>query len=262
MFLKSNIAWKLALVLKSHAQPSLLSTYNEERLPVITQMLYATSKLYTHLVAKEKPETEAAPANLPPATAKDKSQFMKWRNDALELFGVNYRFSSIVLEERADTSQWDAEDVVAHAYSGYEGRDSLCAGDRAPDATGLYDIQNNQSTSFFENFKPNKHTVLVFTKLAALDSNILKAIREYPADLVQSLIIYSDTRNNDGSFIASSLSQMSFLEDKEGHAAASYRVLDNETTTIVIVRPDSLIGAIVLTVDGIKNYFRKIFVLN
>ncbi|KAL0569638.1 hypothetical protein V5O48_012322 [Marasmius crinis-equi] len=51
----SNLDWKLSLVLKGIANPPLLSTYNEERPPFITQLVHATSALYTHTVAKEKP---------------------------------------------------------------------------------------------------------------------------------------------------------------------------------------------------------------
>ncbi|KAK0196703.1 FAD-binding monooxygenase [Armillaria mellea] len=97
----SNLAWKLSLVLKGLASPTLLSTYNEERLPVITQMLHATIQLYTHTVAKEKPTKD---------TKEDEkaSGWFRWRNTALEMYGINYRYSSIVLEER-DTEPQDAE---------------------------------------------------------------------------------------------------------------------------------------------------------
>ncbi|KAF4609916.1 hypothetical protein D9613_010247 [Agrocybe pediades] len=40
-----NLAWKLALVLKGLAPESLLDTYNEERLPVIAEMLNMTSTI-------------------------------------------------------------------------------------------------------------------------------------------------------------------------------------------------------------------------
>lgn len=263
----SNLSWKLALVLKSHAPPSLLDTYNEERLPVITQMLYATTKLYTHLVSKEKEQTNEADAvKSVPAIANDRSQFMKWRNDALELYGVNYRFSSIVLEERANTEEWDAEDVRAHAYSGYEGRDTLCAGDRAPDAPALYDIHKKETTCLLDVFRTDMHTVLIFanTLAAASVSAILDAIRTRPAGLIQILVICDPIGGGDDvnklnvDFTASS--DIRIVQDKENHAATSYRILNKETVTIVIVRPDSFIGAIVSNAEGVRKYFAKIFV--
>ncbi|GJJ14506.1 hypothetical protein Clacol_008770 [Clathrus columnatus] len=254
----SNIAWKIALVLKSLAPPSLLDTYTEERLPVITQMLYATSQLYSNLVAKEKPEMDVPENTVVPATAGDRSQFLQWRNDALELYGVNYRYSSIVHEERTDTSLWDAENVIAHAYSGYEGRDTLCAGDRAPDAPNLFDIRKNETKSLLDIFTPSKHAILVFTKLSALDPHILETIQEYPADIVQSFIITKSAGDHGGDIKVSPF-QTDVLEDREGHAATSYRILQDDLT-IFIVRPDSYIGAVVGNAAGIKKYFSKILV--
>ncbi|TFY52069.1 hypothetical protein EVG20_g10720, partial [Dentipellis fragilis] len=44
----ANIAWKLALVHKGLAQPSLLATYEAERQPVVAEMLDLTSQLHKH----------------------------------------------------------------------------------------------------------------------------------------------------------------------------------------------------------------------
>lgn len=73
----SNLAWKLSLVLRGLASPTLLSTYNEERLPVITQMLHATTQLYTHTVAKEKQVEDT----------KSNEKALGWNNTALEMYG-------------------------------------------------------------------------------------------------------------------------------------------------------------------------------
>jgi hypothetical protein len=42
-----NIAWKLAFVLKGYAKPSLLSTYNEERLPFARWLLKFTDRAFS-----------------------------------------------------------------------------------------------------------------------------------------------------------------------------------------------------------------------
>ncbi|KAJ7905507.1 hypothetical protein B0H14DRAFT_3420674 [Mycena olivaceomarginata] len=83
-----NFAWKLALVLKGRSPASLLSSSSTERLPL------------------KKPI--AAPGT---------SGWLRWRNNALRLYGVNYRSSEIAVEER-DTQPLDPEDVIARAYSG------------------------------------------------------------------------------------------------------------------------------------------------
>ena len=41
-----NLGWKLALVLKGHAQPELLETYETERRPVAEQVIWAASSLH------------------------------------------------------------------------------------------------------------------------------------------------------------------------------------------------------------------------
>ncbi|KAI0314589.1 FAD binding domain-containing protein [Amylostereum chailletii] len=136
----SNLAWKLSLVLKGMASPSLLSSYNTERLPVITQMLHATTQLYTHTVAKEKPlDTSTGTPDDDKA-----SGWFRWRNGALHMYGINYRFSDIVLEERDATPQ-DDEDTRARAYQGYEGARTLRAGDRAPEAPGLVSADRKET---------------------------------------------------------------------------------------------------------------------
>ncbi|KAK0441953.1 FAD binding domain-containing protein [Armillaria borealis] len=227
-----NLAWKLSLVLKGLASPTLLSTYNEERLPVITQMLHATTQLYTHTVAKEKQSKD---------TKEDEktSGWFRWRNTALEMYGINYRYSSIVLEER-DTEPQDAEDVLAHAFSGYEGRRSLRAGDRAPDAP-------LGETTLFSLFKSTVHTVLVFSKWSA---NVEASLKMLPAAAVQTFVIVDANERLEG---------VSMLVDSEGHARKAYMV-EKDSPAIVIVRPDSFIGAIVTDVEGVEQYFSKILI--
>ncbi|TFY56076.1 hypothetical protein EVJ58_g7861 [Rhodofomes roseus] len=80
-----NIAWKLALVEKGLASPSLLATYTEERLPVIAAMLQKSTKLYD---AMQNNAEEG------------------WnRGGDLRMLGVNYRWSSIVVDERTPKAQ-------------------------------------------------------------------------------------------------------------------------------------------------------------
>jgi 2-polyprenyl-6-methoxyphenol hydroxylase-like FAD-dependent oxidoreductase len=48
-----NLAWKLALVQKRKAQPSLLATYHEERNPVAEQLLKTTDKLFAAMITDD-----------------------------------------------------------------------------------------------------------------------------------------------------------------------------------------------------------------
>jgi 2-polyprenyl-6-methoxyphenol hydroxylase-like FAD-dependent oxidoreductase len=244
----SNISWKLALVIKGLAPPSLLDTYNTERLPIIAHMLQATSSLYTHTVPKSIAPV-GQPSSTEAATEDEdrKSGWFRWRNNALEMYGINYRFSDIVLEER-DVQLADREDLLARAYDGYEGLGTLLAGDRAPQAPGLVD-KDGKKTSLFDLFKLNLHTVLIFTPEGVQLS--LEGMTKWPVSVVQTFIV---TETGKAPVIEPAFP----LVDSEGHANNAYRV-ENGKLTIVIVRPDGFVGAIVNDIEGVGRYFAKVF---
>ncbi|KAK0228928.1 FAD binding domain-containing protein [Armillaria fumosa] len=215
----SNLAWKLSLVLNGLASPTILSTYNEE--------LSSSSHKSKEKPAKDTKDDEKA------------SGWFRWRNTALEMYGINYRYSSIVLEER-DTELQDAEDVLAHAYSGYEGRGSLRAGDRAPDAP-------LGGTTLFSSFKSTVHTVLIFSKWSA---DLEAELKTLPSAAVRTFVITGANEPLEG---------VSILVDSEGHTRKAYMV-EEGSPAIVVVRPDSFIDAIVTDVEDVKRYFSKILV--
>ncbi|KAK0196718.1 FAD binding domain-containing protein, partial [Armillaria mellea] len=225
----SNLTWKLSLVLKGLASPTLLSTYNKEHLLVITQILHVMTQLYTNTIVNKHPTKD---------TKEDEkaSGWFWWRNTALEVYGINYQYNSIVQEEQ-DTKPQDAEDILVHAYSGYEGQRSLHAGDQAPDAL-------LRGTTLFSLFKSMVHTVLIFSKWSMDLEVILKTLP------VQTFIIAN---------VNSSLEGISVLVDGDGHARKAYMV-EEDSLTIVIVRPDSFIGAIITDVKGVEQYFSKILI--
>ncbi|KAJ7237009.1 hypothetical protein C8J57DRAFT_1439250 [Mycena rebaudengoi] len=241
----TNLAWKLALVLKNLASPSLLSSFDEERLPVIVQMLHATSALYTHAVLKVDKEAK------PEEDDKSASGWFRWRNSALEMYGVNYRYSPIVVEERAALPREDQNELMkAHAYQGYEGKGSLCAGDRAPEAPGLVQ-SDGVETSLFALFKPDVHSVIVFARdaQASFLGGVYDAVAAYAVQSVaQTLTIcHKDAVGHN-----------KYLVDRDGHAFSAY-MIDEDVVTVVIVRPDGFIGAIVREGEGVARYFKKIF---
>jgi hypothetical protein len=206
-------------------------------------MLHATTALYTHTVAKEKP------VQLPEKEKKEEdkvSGWYRWRNSALQMYGINYRFSKLVLEER-DTSPQDPEDVVAHAYSGYEGIGTLLAGDRAPEAPEL--VLGGTETPLLGLFKLNFHTVLVFHGEG--DAKIVEVATKYPKDAVQVFVV---SKKEIGSVVGGA----NVLVDRGAHAHNAYLV-EEGVGTVVIVRPDGFIGAIVPDERGVERYMRMIF---
>ena len=116
----------MALAYKGLASSELLSTYQTERIPVVTHMLAATSNLYTHLVPKESDTND---------TDTNKTGFLQWRDQSLRMYDINYRWSPIVYDVRG-TLGLDEDELKARAYVGYPDGD-VHAGDRAPDASAL-----------------------------------------------------------------------------------------------------------------------------
>jgi hypothetical protein len=106
-------------VLKGLAPIRFIESYTSERIPVIAAMLNKTTDLLYQ--------------SLPLG---GKINFDKFsRSTDLNMLGINYRGSPIVLDERT------ADDgSVYNAYGNTEGELNLCAGDRAPDAPGLVDL--------------------------------------------------------------------------------------------------------------------------
>jgi len=239
--LQCNLAWKLALVLKNYARPTLLTSYNDERIPVVAQMLQTTTALYSGIVTEED-------------KADNETGWFRWRNQALLLYGVNYRYSDIVLEER-DTMSQNKEEALAHAYSGYDAQAVLQAGDRAPEAPGLISMQRRLKTSLFEQYKPTVHTVLIFTSQGEeqLVTEVVASLKKYPEDAVQTVVISSEESSG---FMGTNV-----LIDGDGYARSAYLV-QRYSVNVVVVRPDGFIGATVVDAAGVQRYFSKIFDLD
>lgn len=146
----------------------------------------------------------------------------------------------MVIDERT------GEDAGGNPYSNDDGK--ICAGDRAPDAPGLIDLPG-QRTKLFNIFKPWLHTVLIFGNNLA--SPVLRALGRYPNGAIQTFCIVPK-----GTFLPAPLQMV--LEDRDGHAYTGYAV-DRARDTVIVVRPDGVIGAIGFGVEGIEQYFDWIF---
>ncbi|KDQ08402.1 hypothetical protein BOTBODRAFT_37975 [Botryobasidium botryosum FD-172 SS1] len=241
-----NLGWKLALVHKEIAHPSLLSTYSKERMPVVAEMLNLTTELYTAVYGREGSAR---------AALSEKSDTQAWeRGEKLNGLGVNCRWSPIVVDER--TVRTEGEVIEAYGVRGGIPR----AGDRAPEAPGLIDIANHEAptTSLFKLFGPNHHTALVFSAgNADFESKISDELNSYnvTAPLVVPVLVLPK-----GSQPSHAGAPYKVVEDKEGHARAGYYIKSDDDAWVVIVRPDGVIGAIVKGSEGIEKYFSAIFV--
>lgn len=229
-----NLAWKLALVEKGLSYPILLATYTEERLPVIAAMIEKSTQLHDSL---------------------RRAQDAGWeRGGGLHQLGVNYRWSSIVVDDR--TPKALGPHNIDPYGSGTDG--TLRAGDRAPDAPGLFPIGCDESDakplSLFSIFGPERHTVLLFNVPRNLTEYILLAVKKFRAGLVRSVVILPRGATQPKVGCQPDLT----VVDQDGHAFAGYQI-SREQPTFVIVRPDGQVGGIVHGYYSFTKYFGSIF---
>ncbi|EMD32551.1 hypothetical protein CERSUDRAFT_118603 [Gelatoporia subvermispora B] len=230
-----NLGWKLALVEKGHAPPSLLSTYNDERLPVIAKMLNISTDLLDQAIASESVDESA------------------WdRSGPLLQLGIHYRWSPIVLDERFEASE-DLKTANPYGIAG----DAVRAGDRAPEAPGLHKIRGpdalGETTSLFRVFSPTYHTILLFTPDGKDLEDIVSIAKHYPTGAIRTAIILSKTG------VAPSATPADLvLSDEDGHAHAGYGIGDDDRM-VAIVRPDGVVGGFVHGAGGVGRYFDLIF---
>ncbi|KAI5114703.1 hypothetical protein M0805_008523, partial [Coniferiporia weirii] len=245
-----NLAWKLALVIQGAAPRSLLVSYEAERRPIIVDMLDKSSGLLKRQRAGQAgTETKDDPL---------------YRERSLSQLTLNFRWSPIVLDERFPGGEGRAVD----AYGGVGG--GLRAGDRAPDAPGLTMLAKRAATvkaggveairegavRMFDMFDPTVHTILVFSSDTTFVRDVNEVAQKLPAQLVCTLaLIPAGTETQTP--VEDPMVDL-VLEDSEGHAFTGYE-LDSTTSTVVIVRPDAMIGAFVKEPAGINRYFSMIF---
>lgn len=242
-----NLGWKLALVQKKLAPRSLLDTYAEERLPVIAEMLNQTTQIMNK-------------------TFKQKDESGWKRPDSLFQLGVNYRWSTIVVDEQKkeivglqeedeDDDDDDENEGDALDSYGYKSDGRLRAGDRAPDAPGLIDRKNpNQSAQrLFKVFGVSHHTILVFAENAHQRASIFGTIAALPKGVARSILILRP-----GAALPANISPLDLImEDQQWHVNDAYDL--RRGCDVVVVRPDGVIGAIVKGPQGVKRYFDGIF---
>ncbi|KAK0214928.1 FAD binding domain-containing protein [Armillaria fumosa] len=219
-----NLAWKLALVDRGLAAPTLLDTYSQERIPVIAAMLDKTTDLHNKTFTAGAASTEG------------------WRRGPeLYQFGVNYRGSPVVIDEEGTPESIDP-------YRSGEGG-PLRAGDRAPDAPGLVSVQG-EKMNLFDIFRTSYHTVLIFPGADLEVKAILDLVKAYPVGTVKSVVILQQNATPADDFPADFV-----LTDGDGYARKHY----NDRNGIVVVRPDGIVGALIGGADGLKQYFKGIF---
>ena len=211
-------------------------------MPVVAEMLDLTTKILEATI--DKPGDEAG-----------------WRRTGnLNQLGVNYRWSSIVVDQSTDSVTGPNAREAHSAYS-IEAGGLLRAGDRAPDASGLVKVnfdnqKSSESTRLFKLLSPTYHTVLIFAEGADVHATLqaVQVIARFSKELVRAVVLL---RAGTTSVIQDVTCDV--FEDRDGHAYDAYKGAEG-ANGIVIIRPDGVTGAIVKDMDWVERYFRKIFV--
>ncbi|KAJ7314447.1 FAD binding domain-containing protein [Mycena albidolilacea] len=238
-----NLAWKLALVVQSKAPKALLNSYNDERLPVIAEMLHKSTGLLDRTVGDT-------------STTGDISRWE--RGGALFMFGINYRWSPIVVDEQDGDENPTAKAESPKDPYGIHIR-GLKAGDRAPDASELKNIRGTSVRLFNDVFHFSCHTVLVFSSAPERYSTLLAQLAHYPQGLVSWIAVFPAGVSGSDTEISHVGAGFMILEDTKGHAYVGYHRRFEGGCDIVAVRPDGIIGAVVRSPEALEHYFAQIF---
>ncbi|KAF9555419.1 hypothetical protein CPC08DRAFT_132812 [Agrocybe pediades] len=228
-----NLAWKLALVYKGYSSSKLLDTYGEERLPVIAEMLGKTTKLLNQVKATGGREAQ--------------------RGNELRQLGINYRGSSIVYEDGAENA--------TEKGNGYNDSSETAArpGDRAPGAPGLRPVgPSHQASSahpiiMHDLFSPSRHTILLFSNAQRDCAALLEVLNQLPKEVIRTVLILPPGTDVSRTELPSF---DDILIDEDNHAYPGYHIAHKPS--IVVIRPDGIIGARVHDALGLKKYFQKI----
>ena len=174
------------------------------------------------------------------------------RGQKLNMLGVNYRWSSIVIDEVTKAEPVSAYRILDES--------TLVAGDRAPDAPGLSVVKAGAQvaeTRFFDLFKATYHTVLVFGPDVGSAKDIIGALSSYSREIIRIVVILP--QDGFATELSTVTSRADVVVDSVGHAYRAYLTEKGEKR-VVVVRPDGVAGAIVRGAEGVKAYIEKVFV--
>ena len=226
-----NLGWKLALVTKGKGPPSLLDTYEEERLPVARSVLGQTDTnqrlfISNGPVARRFREHVLVPLMELPAV----TDAIVYRGSEL---GINYRRSSLAQPPPAPASG----NGRVRLLGGLALRRGPRAGDRAPDAPCL-DAATGEQTTLFDQFRGPHFTLLLFGGEAGTEADharLASAARrvENPfGDEVEVRVVVSANTPPAGL-------DRKVLIDPAGEA---HNIYGARAGSLYLVRPDGYVG--------------------
>ena len=292
-----NLAWKLALVCKGISPADLLDTHELERLPIVADTLglldqlqvSPTSPLYAAIDAtrQSSPTTSQSLGN--GNNSRERETLVAIQSLYADPV-VNYRHSPIVMDDRdSKPSPYAASYLSDMRPSTFEGAVMParypCAGDRAPDVTGLVvfggpdgiDAANGRKRLYelFAN-DDGAHTILVFPSTSEDDTDqvgiegpgfdgVWDILESYALrSLAQTVLVLPS--NYHPNLVGSS--DLTIVVDTTGNARIAYGLesssseaefVTREAATYVLVRPDGYIGCFGTEIASVERYFSEFF---
>lgn len=215
-------------------------------MPVVAEMLSLTTELHSRTFNR------TAGFAIASQNANDAVDVMHRSKRLLQL-GINYRWSSIVLEERQNLAGYP----IKSSY-GIIG-DKPRAGDRAPEVSSLTDISlgsdGGPTKTLFEIFAEGLHSILAFGGSGIENiSECLATFSRYSASGVAKIVVVCPRQST---ILPSGDLEIQVLVDTGGQGFSGYAV-DVDTNTFVVVRPDGFIGTYTSTEAGVHRYFRGV----
>ncbi len=215
-----NLAWKLALVIKEKAKPSLLESYQIERYPIVKEVV-AQNEHFTKLALFDNNFLSILQKFSQQLTHENGENLEKKFGNQLTQLDIHYKNSPII---------------------NYDHMPNLnLPGMRAPDVS----IGEKTLYNFFNNIK---HNILLFTgpnpTQEILDKiiSIQKSLNKQFPDLIQSYVVHKDKLNT------------STIVDTNFVIHEAYQI---KTPAIFIIRPDTYIAYYSedLSLESIEKFF-------
>lgn len=248
-----NLGWKLALVVSSAADATLLDTYEEERRPVAEEVLGGTGPS-TGLISSTHPVIEAVREHVLSPLLKQERVQARLLSATTQL-GINYRRSS--LSQTSDASPLD-DLLDGGNLRGLVGREWQAwrapkAGDRVLD--GPCERIGGANISLYDELhRESGFSMLLFTGKHGADDEVgvavAQAVADQVGDVVRAYRIVLDEPpigEND----------IETLIDKNGILHERYGAL---TPVLFVVRPDDYIGfrGAVSNAVPLAEYFNEV----
>lgn len=220
-----NLAWKLALVIKSEAKHSLLDSYQSERYPIVKDVV-DQNEYFTKLALFDEnffPTLQKLSREL---SSSNHVELEKKIGNQLTQLDIQYKNSPIISYE-------------------HESSTSLQPGQRAPDVH----LGKNTLYTYLSN---NKHNILLFTGKNQTEdtlekiSHLQKSLENQYPELIKSYVVHKEPLREVNNMIV----------DDNGVLHEAYQI---KTPAIYIIRPDTYIAYYSenLNIESIEKNLRK-----